>query len=127
MPTSGTIEKVGKPTIGHVRFENGYADGNKVTVSFDPMLAKLAAWGQTREEAVRTLHAPARHISELAWSPRGDAIACVSWQAPPLEFSLHDNLFERVPLEGGAAQQLCTFPGHASSLLWASDGESLRR
>lgn len=74
---------------------------------------------------VRVLHAPARHISEFAWSPRGDAIVCISWQAPPLEFALSDNLFERVPLDGGAAQPLCTFSGRAASLLWTSDGESL--
>ena len=75
--------------------------------------------------AVRVLHAPARHISELAWSPRGDAIACISWQAPPLEFALYDNLFERVPLDGGVVQPLCAVSGHAASLLWTTDGESL--
>lgn len=55
LPTTGRIERIGQPSAFHVRFENGYAEGNSVTVSYDPMLAKLAAWGEDRETAIARL------------------------------------------------------------------------
>lgn len=51
MPTTGTIQVIGKPTLHNVRFENGYEDGNEVSVNYDPMLAKLAVWADSREAA----------------------------------------------------------------------------
>lgn len=51
LPTTGTIQAVGKPTLHNVRFENGYEDGNAVTVNYDPMLAKLAVWADSRSGA----------------------------------------------------------------------------
>lgn len=51
LPTTGTIHKVGVPSLHNVRLENGYTDGNAVTVNYDPMLAKLAVWADTREGA----------------------------------------------------------------------------
>ena len=43
------------PHLPHVRCENGYASGNVVSASYDPMIAKLAAWGATRDEAIARL------------------------------------------------------------------------
>lgn len=51
MPTTGTIHKVGTPSLHNVRLENGYGDGNEVSVNYDPMLAKLAVWADSREGA----------------------------------------------------------------------------
>lgn len=55
LPTTGVIEHVGQPVLHNVRFENGYRDGNAVTVNYDPMLAKLAVWADTREAAAHKL------------------------------------------------------------------------
>lgn len=74
---------------------------------------------------IRTLHAPERHIAELAWSPRGDAIACLSRQAPPVEFAQNDILCEHVSLAGGPPQIVCNLPAYSASLNWAGDGETL--
>jgi len=38
-----------------VRVDSGVADGSVVSVHYDPMLAKVIAWGWTREEAARSL------------------------------------------------------------------------
>jgi len=38
-----------------VRLDSGVADGDEVSVHYDPMLAKVIAWAPTREEAVRKL------------------------------------------------------------------------
>lgn len=55
MPATGMIEMVGKPTLRHVRLENGYEAGNEITTHYDPMLAKLIVWGKTREVAAKKL------------------------------------------------------------------------
>ncbi|MBN8531890.1 MAG: ATP-grasp domain-containing protein [Alphaproteobacteria bacterium] len=55
LPTGGTIRRVGEPAGFGVRFENGYEDGCAVATRYDPMLAKLAAHGATREEAAERL------------------------------------------------------------------------
>ncbi|MBM3617809.1 MAG: acetyl-CoA carboxylase biotin carboxylase subunit [Alphaproteobacteria bacterium] len=55
LPTTGTIEHIGQPVLHNVRFENGYRDGNKVTVNYDPMLAKVAVWADSRDAAAKKL------------------------------------------------------------------------
>ncbi|MEJ0009667.1 MAG: biotin carboxylase N-terminal domain-containing protein [Alphaproteobacteria bacterium] len=55
MPSPGTLTEFSLPHLPHVRCENGYRAGNTVSASYDPMIAKLAAWGETREEAIARL------------------------------------------------------------------------
>ncbi len=56
LPSIGTIQKIGSPSLRHTRLDCGYVDGNEVTISFDPMLAKLVAWADTREQAAHKLN-----------------------------------------------------------------------
>lgn len=55
LPTTGVIQHVGNPTHHNLRFENGYADGNEVTVNYDPMLAKVSVWAEERTAAAEKL------------------------------------------------------------------------
>jgi 3-methylcrotonyl-CoA carboxylase alpha subunit len=55
MPAIGKINHVGKTTLNDVRLDSGYVDGNVVSINFDPMLAKLIAWGTDREAATTKL------------------------------------------------------------------------
>ena len=54
-PTGGTIARVGHPIQMNCRLDCGYRDNNTVTMDFDPLLAKLIAWGRTRKDAIDTL------------------------------------------------------------------------
>lgn len=56
LPSIGTIKKIGKPTLRGTRLDCGYSDGNEVSISFDPMLAKLLSWGETRDLAADKLN-----------------------------------------------------------------------
>jgi len=38
-----------------LRIDSGVEEGTKVTVHYDPMIAKLIAWGVDREEAIARL------------------------------------------------------------------------
>ncbi len=52
MPTIGTIQGIGKTSMKNVRLDTGFAPNTEVTVNYDPMLAKLIVWSETRTEAI---------------------------------------------------------------------------
>ncbi|ROL60089.1 acetyl-CoA carboxylase biotin carboxylase subunit [Bacteroidetes/Chlorobi group bacterium ChocPot_Mid] len=51
MPSSGNILFLKEPTGPGVRYDCGIYQGSKVSVFYDPVLAKLIVWGKDREEA----------------------------------------------------------------------------
>lgn len=55
LPSIGQIRLIGKTNLRNVRLDSGYIDGNEVSISFDPMLAKLIAWGENRDLAADKL------------------------------------------------------------------------
>ncbi|HTL76097.1 MAG TPA: acetyl/propionyl/methylcrotonyl-CoA carboxylase subunit alpha [Casimicrobiaceae bacterium] len=56
LPSIGRITHWRMPeTRGPVRVDTGFRAGDEVTPYYDPMLAKLIAWGEDRERARRTL------------------------------------------------------------------------
>lgn len=56
LPSIGQIKKIGGTTLRHTRLDCGYVDGNQVSISFDPMLAKLISWGENRNLAADKLN-----------------------------------------------------------------------
>jgi acetyl-CoA/propionyl-CoA carboxylase biotin carboxyl carrier protein len=57
LPTGGTIERFVQPTGDGVRVDAGIADRSHVGSDFDPMLAKIIAWGVDRDAAIGRLYA----------------------------------------------------------------------
>jgi 3-methylcrotonyl-CoA carboxylase alpha subunit len=55
LPSPDTLSNFLLPHLPHLRCENGYRSGNRVSARYDPMLAKLVAWGATRNDAIATL------------------------------------------------------------------------
>ena len=56
MPAIGTITGLHLPSCRHVRVDTALCKGYEVTLHYEPLLAKVMAWGQTRDEAVKRLH-----------------------------------------------------------------------
>ena len=55
-PSAGTITHLTEPTRSrHVRIDSFIYSGYEVGIHYDPLLAKLMCWGETREEARRNL------------------------------------------------------------------------
>jgi acetyl-CoA carboxylase biotin carboxylase subunit len=52
LPSPGRIEQWVEPTGDGIRVDSGYTAGNTVTPFYDPLLAKLCAWGADRDEAL---------------------------------------------------------------------------
>ena len=52
LPEAGRITTLGEPTGPGVRLESGIYAGWEVSLYYDPLLAKLIVWGETRPEAI---------------------------------------------------------------------------
>jgi acetyl-CoA/propionyl-CoA carboxylase biotin carboxyl carrier protein len=57
LPTGGRVLALREPAALGVRVDSGLAEGMTVTSAYDPMLAKVAAWGPDRATALRRLDA----------------------------------------------------------------------
>ncbi len=55
IPSAGRIERWISPSDSRVRIDSGICSGYEVSTHYDPMLAKIIAHGDTREEARRRL------------------------------------------------------------------------
>jgi 3-methylcrotonyl-CoA carboxylase alpha subunit len=56
MPSSGMLTHLKFPQTGpHVRVDTGVREGAKISVHYDPMIAKLIVWDEDRAGAVRRL------------------------------------------------------------------------
>ncbi len=54
-PSPGTIEHLQEPAGPGIRIDSGVRRLSEVSIHYDPMIAKLAVWGRTREEAIERL------------------------------------------------------------------------
>ena len=55
MPSTGQIRMLSLPTGPQVRWDGGIQEGSAVSLYYDPMLAKLIAHGDDREQALDRL------------------------------------------------------------------------
>jgi acetyl-CoA carboxylase biotin carboxylase subunit len=52
MPSGGVVTTLQEPTGPGVRVESGIYEGFEVSLYYDPMIAKLIVWGETRAETI---------------------------------------------------------------------------
>jgi len=55
MPSPGEVTRVVLPDIPNVRVDTFLTEGTKFSVYYDPLVAKVIAWGQNRPECIETL------------------------------------------------------------------------
>jgi len=55
LPSSGFLYKYSLPAGEGIRVDNGYEEGQPVPLFYDPLLAKVIAWGPTRDAAIQRL------------------------------------------------------------------------
>ena len=65
LPQAGPLAVYREPQGPGLRVDSGVAEGQEVSVYYDPLLAKLVAWAETREAARRRLVAALRHFAVL--------------------------------------------------------------
>lgn len=52
IPSPGKLTEFRLPKMSHLRVDTGFREGDEATPYFDPMLAKIIAWGAEREDAI---------------------------------------------------------------------------
>jgi acetyl-CoA carboxylase, biotin carboxylase subunit len=62
-PSPGRISFLRVPAGPGIRDDSGVSEGDEVSIYYDPMISKLAAWGRTRTEAIERLR---RALDEYA-------------------------------------------------------------
>ena len=56
LPSIGRLTKFSAPDVGaHVRVDTGVEEGDEISMFYDPMIAKLIAHGETRDQAITRL------------------------------------------------------------------------
>ncbi|WP_220740843.1 acetyl-CoA carboxylase biotin carboxylase subunit [Leuconostoc miyukkimchii] len=61
-PSPGKLLKFSAPTIDGIRIETGFAQGTTVSPFYDPMVAKVIAHAETRQEAIAKLLIALKHF-----------------------------------------------------------------
>jgi len=85
LPATGVVRYLGIPGGPGVRWDGGIEAGNEVTLYYDPLIAKLIVWGETRGVALERMR---RALRELA------IVGIPSSQAFHLRV-MHDPEFQR--------------------------------
>jgi propionyl-CoA carboxylase alpha chain len=55
MPSVGTLERYQIPVGEGIRVDDGFEEGMEIPIYYDPMLAKLITYAETREEAIQLM------------------------------------------------------------------------
>jgi len=65
LPNVGTLLKWDCPQSTHLRCDHGLQNGTEITPYYDAMIAKVIAWGSTREDARRRLILALKQTADL--------------------------------------------------------------
>jgi acetyl-CoA carboxylase biotin carboxylase subunit len=62
LPATGVVQYLRVPGGPGIRWDGGVEAGNEVTLHYDPLLAKLIAWAETREAAIQRMQRALREL-----------------------------------------------------------------
>jgi acetyl/propionyl-CoA carboxylase alpha subunit len=65
LPQAGRLSLYREPRGPGIRVDSGVVEGGEIGIDYDPMIAKLVAWGETREMTRRRLLAALRRYAIL--------------------------------------------------------------
>jgi acetyl/propionyl-CoA carboxylase alpha subunit len=79
MPAPGRLDRFKPPQGDGIRVDAGYREGDTITPFYDPLIAKVIAWGETRDEARQKLGSALRTFElEGIRNNRDFLIACLA-------------------------------------------------
>ena len=112
LPQSGRLVRLRPPAeTPELRIDSGVVEGDEVSIHYDPMIAKLIAWGADRPSAIRRLRAALEGYQIAGLVSNVDFLAAVmrhpAFQAADLDTGfIERHLADLVPGEGGAADSM---------------------
>ena len=104
MPAPGLIEMLYEPGGPGVRVDTGVSKGYEIPIFYDPMVAKLITWGQSRDQAIRRMRRALRDYKILGIHNNIPFLLAIIRHPKFLEGDLHTtfldentDLFEQEP------------------------------
>ncbi|PKR81628.1 biotin carboxylase [Brumimicrobium salinarum] len=55
MPDIGRLKRYQKPVADYIRIDDAFEEGMEIPIYYDPMIAKLVTWGDTREKSIERM------------------------------------------------------------------------
>ncbi|MGE0733480.1 MAG: acetyl/propionyl/methylcrotonyl-CoA carboxylase subunit alpha [Alphaproteobacteria bacterium] len=95
VPATGRILLLRPPQGPAVRFDSGLLEGQSVTTSFDPMLAKLIVHGADRAQAIARMRAALQNLVLLGVTTNADFLDRVMAQPAFAAGALHTGFIEQ--------------------------------
>jgi acetyl/propionyl-CoA carboxylase alpha subunit len=102
LPTGGELAAVHLPERDGIRVDHALAEGARVSLAYDPLLAKVIATGGTREEARRRLLSALRELSILG-AVTNVALLRHALELPQFQAAEHDTATLEANLLDGSA------------------------
>jgi acetyl-CoA/propionyl-CoA carboxylase biotin carboxyl carrier protein len=127
LPAAGIVARLDEPDQRpHVRVDSGLSEGTVVGTAYDPMLAKVIAWGEDREGALARLQAALTATEILGVTTNVGFLRRLAEHPDVVAGRLDTELVDRIgpellgPL---APAEVVTAAGLLSGLLLAPEGE----
>lgn len=95
LPSTGELRVFSLPSGEGLRMDTGYRQGDAVSVHYDPMMAKLIAWGENREQAAARLHQALLHTCVAGVRHNAAFLARVLAHPAFLAAALHTHFIEQ--------------------------------
>lgn len=96
LPQAGRLHRLSFPLSEvHVRVDTGVEEGNSVSVHYDPMIAKLAAWGEDRAEAIQRLRSALAQTDLAGPTDNLAFLAAILTQADFVEANVDTGFIDR--------------------------------
>jgi acetyl-CoA/propionyl-CoA carboxylase biotin carboxyl carrier protein len=128
LPTGGVVLGVRSPAGAGVRVDSALAPGVAVTSDYDPMLAKIAAWGPDRATALRRLDAALADTVVLGVGTNVSFLRGLVVDPDVVAGRLDTGLVERIAARAAtAADQELADGGASAALLAAALARTLAR
>jgi len=120
-PAMGRIGVLRVPEGPKVRFDGGIREGQAITPAFDPLLAKLIVYGETREEAVSELRRALGNLVLLGVPTNIDYLARIAGHAEFLAGHLDTGFLTRHATELASSVPVHELHAAALAALFADD------
>jgi acetyl-CoA/propionyl-CoA carboxylase, biotin carboxylase, biotin carboxyl carrier protein len=120
LPTGGVVLGVRSPAGAGVRVDSALAPGVTVTSDYDPMLAKVAAWGPDRAAALRRLNAALADTVVLGVGTNVSFLRGLVVDPDVVAGRLDTGLVERIAAKAATAAEQELADGGASEALLAA-------
>ncbi len=118
-PSPGKITSLSEPSGPGVRLDSGVYPGWTVPIDYDPLLAKLAVWANTREQAIARMRRAIGeyHVGGIATNLKFFArlLDDPEMQAGNLDTHFLDGFFKRVPTEIPPHEELARMVKHVQA------------